>query len=46
MMGSHLALEVTWTSSGVVVEAFGDPETEDVNVTEVKRKPKPDGPTS
>ncbi|MEU7136764.1 hypothetical protein [Streptomyces sp. NPDC046261] len=40
MMGSHLALEVTGTSSGVSVEAFGAPETEDVKVTDVKRKPK------
>ncbi|MEV8309744.1 hypothetical protein AB0P36_20930 [Streptomyces flavidovirens] len=46
MMGSHLALEVTGTSSGVIVEAFGAPETEDVKVTEVKRKPKLDEPTS
>ncbi|MEV6655186.1 hypothetical protein [Streptomyces sp. NPDC051219] len=46
MMGSHLALEITGTSSGVIVEAFGAPETEDVNVTDVKRKPKLDAPTS
>ncbi|MFD7443553.1 hypothetical protein [Streptomyces sp. NPDC059909] len=45
-MGSHLALEVTGTSSGVIVEAFGAPETEDVKVTNVKRKPKLDAPTS
>ncbi|WP_028813348.1 hypothetical protein [Streptomyces flavidovirens] len=46
MMGSHLALEVTGTGSGVTVEAFGSPETEDVKVTEVNRKPKLDAPTS
>lgn len=45
-MGSHLALEITGTSSGVIVEAFGAPETEDVKVTDVKRKPKLDAPTS
>lgn len=43
---SHLALEVTGTSRGVTVEAFGAPETEGVEVTDVKRKPKPDAPTS
>lgn len=36
-MGSRLALEVTATSSGVVAEAFGVPEREDVNVTQVQR---------
>ncbi|MFI2369191.1 hypothetical protein [Streptomyces sp. NPDC018833] len=46
VMGSHLALEVTGTSSGVTVEAFGAPETEDVKVTDVKRKPKLDAPAS
>jgi hypothetical protein len=46
MMGGHLALEVTGAGSGVVVEAFGAPETEDVKVTEVKRKPEPDAPLS
>ncbi|MET9373808.1 hypothetical protein ABZX98_06600 [Streptomyces sp. NPDC002992] len=56
MMGSRLALEVTGAGSGVVVEAFGAMETEDVNVADVKRKstpkpkPKPktepDAPTS
>ncbi|MFF3341898.1 hypothetical protein [Streptomyces flavidovirens] len=46
VLGSHLALEVTGTSSGVIVEAFGASETEDVKVTEVKRKPKLDAPTS
>ncbi|MFD7322481.1 hypothetical protein ACFV9D_15550 [Streptomyces sp. NPDC059875] len=45
-MGSHVALEVTGTGSGVIVETFGAPETEDVQVNEVKRKPKPDAPTS
>jgi hypothetical protein len=46
VMGSHLALEVTGTSSGVIVEAFGAPETEDVQVTDVQRKPELDAPTS
>lgn len=41
IMGSRLALEVTATGSGVVVEAFGVPEREDVNVTQVQRKPNP-----
>ncbi len=45
-MGGHLALEVTGTNSGVTVEAFGASEEEDVQVTEVKRNPKPDAPTS
>jgi hypothetical protein len=36
-MGSHLVLEVTATGSGVVAEAFGVPEGEDVNVTQVQR---------
>ncbi|WP_189697837.1 hypothetical protein [Streptomyces chromofuscus] len=45
-IGSHLALEVTGTSSGVIIEAFGVPETEDVEITDVKRRPKLDGPTS
>ncbi|MGW7543749.1 hypothetical protein ACWGKQ_21935 [Streptomyces sp. NPDC054770] len=46
MIGSHLALEVTGSGSGVTVDAFGAPETEGVNVTDVQRKPKPDAPTS
>ncbi|MFJ5973433.1 hypothetical protein [Streptomyces sp. NPDC093060] len=46
MIGSHLALEVTGASGRVTVDAFGAPETEDVNVTDVKRKPKLDAPTS
>lgn len=41
MMGSRLALEVTAIGSGVVVEAFGVPEREDVNVTQVQRKSIP-----
>ncbi|MEU1538779.1 hypothetical protein ABZ461_11740 [Actinacidiphila glaucinigra] len=45
-MGSRLALEVTGTSSGVIVEVFGAPETEDVEVTDVRRKPKLDALTS
>ncbi|WP_370260013.1 hypothetical protein [Streptomyces sp. V4I8] len=46
LMGGHLALEVTCTSSGVIVEAFGAPETEDVEVTDVKRKPRLDAAVS
>lgn len=46
MMGNHLALEVTGTSRGMIVETFGAPETENVKVTDVKRKPKLDAPTS
>ncbi|MFE4961352.1 hypothetical protein [Streptomyces sp. NPDC056660] len=46
VIGSHLALEVTGASSRVTIDAFGVPETEDVNVTDVKRKPKLDAPTS
>jgi hypothetical protein len=38
-MGSRLALEITATGSGVVAEAFGVPEREDVNVTQVQRRP-------
>ncbi|MFD6982937.1 hypothetical protein ACFWAX_19815, partial [Streptomyces sp. NPDC059956] len=47
VMGGRLALEVTGTSSGVTAEAFGAHEGEEVDVTEVKRKPKPkqDAPT-
>ncbi|WP_158854336.1 hypothetical protein [Saccharothrix deserti] len=40
-MGSRLALEVTAAGSGVVAEAFGVPEREDVNVTQVQRTPNP-----
>ncbi|MER6996960.1 hypothetical protein [Streptomyces sp. NPDC000410] len=52
VMGGHEALEVTGTGSGVVAEPFGAPETEDVKLADVKRKPKPklksqlDAPTS
>ncbi|MFJ3717970.1 hypothetical protein [Streptomyces sp. NPDC090057] len=45
-MGGNLALEITGTSSGVIVEAFGAPESDDVKVADVRRKPKPDTPTS
>ncbi|WP_043505972.1 hypothetical protein [Streptomyces glaucescens] len=41
-MGGHAVLEVTGTGSGVIVEVFGAPETEDVQVTDVKRKPRLD----
>lgn len=37
-MGSREALEVTSTASGVIVEVFGAPETDDVKVTDVRRK--------
>ncbi|MFI9170229.1 hypothetical protein [Streptomyces lincolnensis] len=40
----HLALEVTGTHLGVMVEAFGAPEG--VSVTEVRLKPRLDPPTS
>ncbi|MEV6178644.1 hypothetical protein [Streptomyces sp. NPDC052015] len=46
VLGSHLALEVTGTANGVLVEAFGAPETEDVQVTDVRRMPQPDARTS
>ncbi|MGW1617995.1 hypothetical protein [Streptomyces sp. NPDC002172] len=46
MIGSHLALEVTGAGGRVVADAFGAPETEGVNVTDVRRKPKPGAPTS
>ncbi|MEU3668069.1 MULTISPECIES: hypothetical protein [Streptomyces] len=36
-MGGHVALEVTADGGGVVAEAFGAPETEDVKVTDVTR---------
>ncbi|MEU5256125.1 hypothetical protein [Streptomyces longwoodensis] len=39
LMGGHLVLEVTSTRDGVVVEPFGAPETEDVQVTDVQRTP-------
>ncbi|KOG31686.1 MULTISPECIES: hypothetical protein [Streptomyces] len=45
-MGNNLVLEVTGTGRGVVVEAFGAPETEDVDITKVKRKPALDAPTA
>lgn len=45
-MGNNLILEVTGTGRGVLVEPFGAPETEDVDVTKVKRKANPDAPAS
>ncbi|MCX5583374.1 hypothetical protein [Streptomyces erythrochromogenes] len=45
-MGGHLALEVTASGSGAVAEAFGAPETEDVEVADVTRGPSPDAPAS
>ncbi|MEU2118765.1 hypothetical protein ABZ567_24685 [Streptomyces sp. NPDC016459] len=38
-MGGNLVLEVTGTRDQVLVEPFGAPETEDVRITDVKRKP-------
>ncbi|WP_189530712.1 hypothetical protein [Streptomyces roseolilacinus] len=46
VMGGHLALEVTTAGRGVIVEAFGAPETEDVKVTDVRREREPDTPES
>ncbi|CAL9413924.1 hypothetical protein SUDANB58_01703 [Streptomyces sp. enrichment culture] len=37
-MGGRLALEITGTRGGVTVEAFGAPEAEDVEVTDVVRE--------
>lgn len=45
-MGSRLALEVIGTGTGVIVEPFGAPEDEGVSVTEVRRKPNLDAPSS
>lgn len=45
-MGNNLVLEVTGTARGVLVEPFGAPETEDVDVTKVKRKPGADATAS
>ncbi|MEU3448158.1 hypothetical protein AB0H29_13175 [Streptomyces thermolilacinus] len=42
-MGGHAVLEVTGTGTGVLVEPFGAPETEDVKVTDVRRTPPPSG---
>ncbi|MFI6421271.1 hypothetical protein ACIBG6_28160 [Streptomyces sp. NPDC050842] len=45
-MGNNLILEVTGTGDGVLVEPFGAPETMDVDVAEVKRKPGSDDATA
>lgn len=45
-MGNNLVLEVTGTGGGVIVEPFGVPETVDVDVAEVKRKPGADDATA
>ncbi|MEU3689657.1 hypothetical protein [Streptomyces narbonensis] len=45
-MGNNLVLEVTGTGSGVLVEPFGVPETMDVDVAKVKRKPGADDATA
>jgi hypothetical protein len=44
-MGSHLVLEITATASGAVVEKFGAPEGEEIDVTTVQRKPALGAPT-
>lgn len=46
VLGGRVALEVTGVGDGVVVEVFGAPETEEVKVTDVKRKPGLDAPAS
>ncbi|MFC8011530.1 hypothetical protein [Streptomyces cinereoruber] len=45
-MGNNLALEITGTRDGVSVESFGAPETEDVRITDVRRKQNPAASTS
>lgn len=45
-MGSGLAVEVVGTGTGVIAEPFGAPEDESVSVTEVRRKPNLDAPSS
>ncbi|MFZ4297598.1 hypothetical protein ACOZE3_06685 [Streptomyces cinereoruber] len=45
-MGNNLALEITGTRDRVSVEPFGAPETEDVRITEVRRKQNPAASTS
>lgn len=44
VMGGRLALEIVATRSTAVVEAFGAPEHEDVDLTQVRRKPVLDAP--
>lgn len=44
-MGSHLAVEVTATNTTAMAEAFGVPEAEGVDVTQVQRTPGLDSPT-
>lgn len=44
VMGGRLALEIIATRSTAVVEAFGAPEHEDVDLTQVRRKPVLDAP--
>jgi hypothetical protein len=46
IMGSRLALEITATASTAVAEAFGAPESEGIDITQVKWKPALDAPTS
>ncbi|WP_329020264.1 hypothetical protein [Streptomyces sp. NBC_00690] len=45
-MGSSLAVEVIGTGTGVIAEPFGAPADESVSVTEVRRKPNLDAPSS
>ncbi|MEU3842764.1 hypothetical protein AB0E88_22355 [Streptomyces sp. NPDC028635] len=44
-LGSQLALDITATQAMAVVEAFGAPESEDIDLTQVQRKPALDTPT-
>ncbi|MER8267152.1 hypothetical protein ACFYXN_01470 [Streptomyces griseus] len=45
-MGSGLVVEVIGTGTGVIAEPFGAPVDESVSVTEVRRKPNLDAPSS
>ncbi|NEB96558.1 hypothetical protein [Streptomyces anulatus] len=45
-MGSVLAVDVIGTGTGVIAEPFGASEDESVSVTEVRRKPNLDAPSS
>ncbi|MGW1667382.1 hypothetical protein [Streptomyces sp. NPDC002324] len=44
--GGHLALDVTDYGANVIVEAFGAPASTGVSVTDVRRTPVVDRPTS
>ncbi|MET9704081.1 hypothetical protein [Streptomyces griseus] len=45
-MGSGLVVEVIGTGTGLIAEPFGAPVDESVSVTEVRRKPNLDAPSS